>query len=531
MLRHIRPDARHVSHPTRDTRSITGPTTSSPGHPSQTLSIAASGTALVMAVFAAFVVNVGDSVRSFHAGVAGEAWGLSGMSLGLAAALLTAGALADDLGHRRVLRCSAGLLAGASALGALTPSMEILVAARVLQGVAGGGIVAAGLGSIGRAFPSGTARTRATAVWGASVGAGVTVGPLAGAGLATAVGWRAGFWLDAAAAAAVMTAAATLTESRTNTKPRLDLPGITTLGAAMTFLTAALVETRHGWSASTTLALFAGAALMLAAFAAVELRSRRPMLDPHLLAKPQFLASISGAVFTGLAVVGLMSYAPALMQQSLHISVIGSAAVLATWSATSMVVALAAGSLPVRLEARTRLLIGLALAAVGELALTGLGTGTSWTRLVPGLFVTGLGTGVVNAALGRIAVESVPRGRVGMGSGANNTARYLGGAAGAALIVSIASAGGAHGLIDGWNIAALVSAGLSAVGVAIVASCRTWQRRSARPGRHSSRSKKHRPVVPTPWTLPTPSEVVSFQTAGGDHAATANPHSRTRRTG
>src|SRR5438093_9110643 len=88
-----------------------------PGGPARTLLIAASGTALVLAVFSAFVVNVGDSVRTFDAGVAGEAWGLSGMGLGLAAALLTAGALADDLGHRRVLRYSAGLLAGASALG------------------------------------------------------------------------------------------------------------------------------------------------------------------------------------------------------------------------------------------------------------------------------------------------------------------------------------------------------------------------------------------------------------------------------
>jgi MFS family permease len=504
--------------------------TSSPGHPSRTLSVAASGTALVMAVFSAFVVNVGDSVRTFHAGVAGEAWGLSGMSLGLAAALLTAGALADELGHRRVLRSSAGLLAGASALGALAPSMEILVAARVLQGVAGGGILTAGLGSIGRAFASGPARTHATAVWGAAVGAGVMVGPLAGAGLATAVGWRTGFWVEAAAAAAVMTAATTPVESRTTAKVRLDLAGITTLGAAMTFLTAALVETRHGWSASTTLALFAAATLMLAAFAAVERRSRRPMLDPHLLGQPQFLASISGALFTGLAVVGLMSYAPALMQQSLHISEIASAAVLATWSATSMVVALAAGSLPSRLEARTRLLIGLALAAVGELALTGFSAGAGWTRLVPGLFVTGLGTGVVNAALGRIAVESVPPGRVGMGSGASNTARYLGGAAGAALIVSIASASGADGLIDGWNIAALVSTGLSAVGVAIVASCRTWPRRSDRPGSHRSRSKEHRPVVPTSWTPPTPSEALICQTAGAEHPATTNPRSPNRRT-
>ena len=470
-----------------------------------------------MAVFAAFVVNVADSVRTFHAGVVGEAWGLSGMSLGLAAALLTAGALADDLGHRRVLRCSAGLLVGASAVGALAPSMEILVAARVMQGVAGGGILAAGLGSIGRSFPSGPARIHATAVWGAAVGAGVTVGPLAGAWLATAVGWRTGFWVEAAAAAAVMTAAATLTESRTTARVRLDFPGITTLGAGMTLLTAALVETRHGWSAITTLALFFAATLMLGVFAAVELRSRRPMLDPHLLAQPQFLASISGALFTGLAVVGLMSYAPALMQQSLHISEIGSAAVLAAWSATSMVMALAAGSLPTRLPAQTRLLIGLALAAAGELALTGLGNSTSWTRLVPGLFVTGLGTGIVNAALGRIAVESVPHGRVAMGSGANNTARYLGGAAGAALIVSIASARGAHGLIAGWNIAALVSAGLSALGVAIVMSCRTWRHRSARPGSRRSLRKDHRAVAPTPWTPPTPSEALISQTAATEH--------------
>jgi MFS family permease len=461
-----------------------------------------------MAVFAAFVVNVGDSVRTFHAGIAGEAWGLSGMSLGLAAALLTAGALADDLGHRRVLRCSAGLLAGASALGALAPSMEVLVAARVLQGVAGGGILAAGLGSIGRTFPSGPARTRATAVWGAAVGAGVMVGPLAGAGLAAAVGWRAGFWLEAAASAAVMAAAATLIESRTTAERQLDLPGIATLAGAMTLLTAALVETRHGWSATTTLALFAASTLMLAAFAAVELRSRRPMLDPHLLAQPQFLASISGALFTGLAVVGLMSYAPALMQQSLHVSELGSAAVLAAWSATSMVVALAAGSLASRLPARTRLLIGLALVAVGEIALTGLSAGASWTRLVPGLFVTGLGTGVVNAALGRVAVESVPHGRAGMGSGANNTARYLGGAAGAALVVSIGSAGGAQGVIDGWNIAVLVSAGLSALGVVLVASCRTWPRRSARLARGRTRLNEHGAAFASLWTPPTPSEAL-----------------------
>src|SRR5262245_36268326 len=140
-------------------------------NPNRTLAIAASGTLLVLAVFSAIAITVGASARSLHAGLTGEAWALGGMSLGLAAALLTAGTLADDVGHRRILIWSAGLLAIGSVVGALAPSMAALVAARVIQGVAGGGMLAAGLGAIGRAFPSGPARTRATGVWGASVGA------------------------------------------------------------------------------------------------------------------------------------------------------------------------------------------------------------------------------------------------------------------------------------------------------------------------------------------------------------------------
>jgi Major Facilitator Superfamily len=296
------------------------------------------------------------------------------MSLGLAAALLTAGALADDIGHGRVLMWSAGLLGASSAAGALAPSMTVLVAVRVAQGLGGGGVLAAGLGSIGRAFPAGHRRTHATAVWGAAVGAGIAVGPLAGAGLAAAFGWRSSYWLEAAGAAALMTAAATA--------------------------------------------------------------------------------------------VGL----PVLMQRALHLSALGSAIVLAAWSATSMVVALAARSLPGRLATQTRVVIGLALAAA--VALTGLGSGAGGARLLPGLIVAGVGSGIANAALGRLAVESVPHDRVGMGSGANNTARYLGGAAGVALIVTIVSSAGPSKLIQGWNTAALLSAGLSALGALIVASCR-----------------------------------------------------------
>jgi MFS family permease len=167
-----------------------------------------------------------------------------------------------------------------------------------------------------------------------------------------------------------------------------------------------------------------------------------------------------------------MSYAPTFFQQGLTLSLLGSAVLLSVWSGTSMVVALAARALPSRIGTRVRLVAGLLLAGCGELALGGLSAGTGWPRLVPGLLLAGIGTGMANAALGRIAVASVPPAQAGMGSGANNTARYLGGAAGVALVVTVASATGIGGAVPAWNHAAVMSAGLCAAGAASVAATR-----------------------------------------------------------
>jgi MFS family permease len=442
-----------------------------------TLAVTASATFLVLAVFSVAATTVGETAQSLHGGVSGQTWGLSGMSLGLATALLAVGALADAIGRRRVLVGSAVLLAATSALAAAAPTIAVFVAARVLQGVAGAGIVAASLAAIGHAFPDGRARTHATGVWGAALGAGIALGPLAGAALADASGWRNAYWLQAAGAAALIPAAGRLTESRAASPRPFDLPGVVTLGTGLAALTAGLVEGRSDWTSAATVALLAAGVLLLGAFAAVELRRAAPMLELGLFREPSFVASIAGALFTGLAVISLMSYSPTVLQRGLGVSVIGSATVLGVWSATSTVVALGARRLPGRLRSHARLAIGLALAAAGEAALTGLGTGSSWARLVPGLAVAGVGSGLANAALGRLAVESVPPDRAGMGSGANNTARYLGGAAGVALVVAVVSAVGAGGsaapgLVHGWNGAALVCAALCAAGALIAACCR-----------------------------------------------------------
>jgi MFS family permease len=430
----------------------------------RTLAVAAAGTLLVLAVFSALVTTVDESARALHSGVGGETWALSGMSLGLASTLLIAGALADDLGRRKILIWSAGALSATSVLAAVAPSTAVLVAARILQGVAGAGIVAASLGMIGNAFPAGAPRAHATGVWGGAVGAGIAIGPLAGAALAAAFGWRSGHVAEAVAAAALLPAAVRLPESRAGVRRGFDIPGVLTLALSMACLTAGLIEGRRDWTSAATLTLLCAGVLLLLAFATVERVRRQPIVELQLFRQPTFIASISGAFFTGLAIVGLMSYTGPFLERELGVSAFGSGAVLAGWSATSMVVALAVRRLPGRDVSAFRLAVGLLLCAAGEATLVGVGARSTWASVLPGLIVAGVGSGVGNAALGRLAVESVPRDRAAMGSGANNTARYLGGAAGVALVVALAARPGAAGLASGWDTAAAVSAALCALG-------------------------------------------------------------------
>jgi len=438
--------------------------------PSRTLAVTAAATLLVLATFSVTPATVLDTARTVHAGLAGQTWALSGMSLGMATALLAVGSLADDFGRRRVLVWSAGLLALASVVAAVAPSIGVFVAARVMQGVAGAGVSAASLAAIGHAFPDGPERTHATGVWGAAVGGGIALGPILGAVLVAPLGWRSGYWLQAIAAAALVPAASRIAESRAATPRPVDLSGVATLGTGMAALTAGLVEGRSSWTSATTVGLLAAGVLLLTVFAFVELRRRAPMVDLRLVREPLFVASLTGALFTGVAIVGLMSFSISFMERGLGLGIVTAAAVLIAWSGTSMVVALLVRRLRIVASSPLRLAIGLALAGAGEVALTGLSGGSGWARLVPGLAIAGVGSGIANAALGRLAVESVPHERAGMGSGANNTARYLGGAAGVALVVAVVSGSGG-GLVSGWNVATVVCGALCFAGAGLAALC------------------------------------------------------------
>jgi Na+/melibiose symporter-like transporter len=241
------------------------------------------------------------------------------------------------------------------------------------------------------------------------------------------------------------------------------------LGAGLVALLAGLVEGRQDWGRPVVTALFVAAAALLAAFALWERRVSTPLLDLALFRRPEFAASIVAGTATGAGIIALMSFTPTFFQRAFHHATLDAALSLLAWSATSAVVALLARRLPAGLGVRARLVGGLVVIAVGQLMLSGLDTDSTAAGLLPGLLVAGVGSGVLNAALGQIAVTSVPAGKASVGSGANNTARYVGAALGTTVVAVIAAHADPRALVAGWDTAAVVTAAASLAGALLVA--------------------------------------------------------------
>ncbi|MFF5535495.1 MFS transporter [Streptomyces cinerochromogenes] len=439
-----------------------------PVRPRATLALTSAATAVALMTYTAPMVTLPDTARALHTPLSAQAWLLNGAPLGLAALLLVAGSLADDHGRRRIFLAGTLGLGLTTALGALTTSTWQFTLARIAQGAASAALLASALGLIVHAFPSPRGRLHATGVWGAFVSGGIAVGPLLAGALPN---WRVGY-VVLGAAALVVAALGTraLAESRAPRGGRPDALGALTFGLALVALVAALTLGRDGWLRAPVGLLFAAAVVLVAGFVAVERRTGTPMIDLGLLRHPRFLASSAGGLFTGLAVIGLFSFLPALLQQALGLSALATAWLFLLWSGLSFAVALQVKHLAGRIAPRTQLAVGFALHTVAVVTMLGaLGSG-SWPRLLPGLILGGLGSGLLNGALPLLAVESVPPGRAAMGSGAQQTFRYIGSCAGVALTIAVATSAGS--LTRGADVALLVSAGLAVAGAVSVLALR-----------------------------------------------------------
>ncbi|MCX4993920.1 MFS transporter [Streptomyces longwoodensis] len=453
-----------VAGPSRPERAPSAPVATAPeaaARPRATLALTSAATTVALMTYTAPIITLPDTVAALHTPLSAQAWLLNGTPLGLAALLLVAGSLADDYGRRRIFLAGTLVLGVTTAAGALATSTWVFTLARIAQGAASAALLASSLGLLVHAYPTARGRLHATGVWGAFVSGGTAVGPLLAGALPD---FRVTYGvLGAAALVLAALGPRVLTESRAPRGGRPDLAGAITFGLALVALVAALTLGRDGWLRAAVAWPAAATVVLLGAFVLVERRNAKPMIDLALFRSPRFLASSAGGLFTGLAVIGLFSFLPALLQQSLGMSAMNTAWLLLLWSGLSFAVALQAKRLAGRVPPRHQLVIGFALHAVAVVTMLGaLGSG-SWVRLLPGLLIGGVGSGLLNAALPLLAVESVPATRAAMGSGAQQTFRYVGSCAGVALTIALVTSSGGS-LAHGADVAMVVSAGLAAVG-------------------------------------------------------------------
>jgi EmrB/QacA subfamily drug resistance transporter len=386
------------------------------------------------------VVNVAlpDIQKELHTSFTQLQWVVDAYALTLAAMILNAGSLGDLLGRKRVFLVSIGLFTIASALCGAADSPLFLILARGLQGIGGAGMFAVSLAIIAQEF-HGRERGTAFGIWGATIGIAVAIGPLVGGALTTYAGWRWIFFVNVPIGIAVVLGGVReLVESRNEEAGGFDLPGFLTLTPGLFALVIALFNgSKWGWSSGWTIGLFAAAAVLLGAFAFVELRQRSPMFDFHLFRVPTFTGAQITAFTISSGMFSMFLFLAIYLESVVGYSAVKTGVIFLPLSLTSFVVAPLAGRLSARFPVRWFLGGGLAVIGASLLLMHGLTLSSTASSLIPGFVVGGIGIGMVNAPLAATAVSVVEPQRAGMASGINNTFRQVGIATGIAALGAV----------------------------------------------------------------------------------------------
>ncbi len=372
-------------------------------------------------------------------------WVIDGYSLALATVVLTAGSLADRFGRKRAFLVGLLIFSAASLACALAPSAGFLIGARAVQGIGGAVMFALSLALVAQEFPSGAERGTAMAIYGATIGVAVAVGPLVGGALTQTLGWESVFYLNVPIGAGAFAIAwAKVAESRDPHAARPDWPGVSTFSAALFMLVFALLRGNSaGWGSFTIVALLAGAAALLVAFVGIERRSAHPMLPLELFSNRAFTGVQLAAFAISASLFALFLYITLYLQQYLGNSPLGAGERYLPLTVVTFVVAGASGAWVSRVAARAQLGIGLALCGLGLIVMSTLTASDGWTALLPGFVLAGAGAGVVNTVVADVALSVVPKERSGMAAGINDTFRQVGVAVGIAAWGAIFAARGA----------------------------------------------------------------------------------------
>ena len=388
------------------------------------------------------IVNVAlpDIQRALNSSFSDLQWIVDAYALTLAAFLLTAGSLADMYGRRLLYLAGLAIFTLASVLCGFAVSTVMLQLSRALQGVGGAIMFAVSLALLADSF-RGKDRGVAFGAWGAVTGLAVAIGPLLGGVLTSGLSWRWIFFVNVPIGiAAVIIALAKVTESRAAQASRPDWLGFSLFTVALSSLVYGLIESsQRSFTDGLVLGCLAVAAVLLAVFVIVELRSAQPMFDMKLFKLPTFSGGSVAAFGLSASIFSMLLYLVLYLQDILGYSPLATGVRLMVISGGILVTSTVAGRLTSRMPVRLLIGPGLIVIGAGLLLMRGLDAGSAWTHLIPGMIVGGVGIGIVNPPLASTAVGVVPPQRAGMASGINSTFRQVGIATGIALLGTLFS--------------------------------------------------------------------------------------------
>lgn len=438
---------------------------------------------LTLLLGAQFMIAVDFSILNVALPVVGEGLGFSlshlqwiATSFALAAAGFTLlfGRVADLVGRKRMFLGGMALLGLSSALGGFANSPEVLLTARVLQGLATAAVTPAGLSLLTTTFREGPLRERALGLNGALMSAGFTAGAILGGLLTELLSWRWAFLVNVPVAALVLALApSVITDSRPAHRPRLDVPGAVTVTGGLLLLVYGLTQAgESGWTTPTTLAALLAGLALLVGFWFVEQRAEAPLVPVRIMKRRSVIWGNTTGLIAFVTETSLVFLLTLYLQEVLDYSPLATGLAFGVLGVGTVLGGTLGGRTVGRFGARHTIVAGGVVQAAATLSLVALGSSGGWIwLLLAATFVGGVGNMLMIVGFMVTATSGLPDEEQGLATGLATMTQQVGITLGIPVMSAIATARmtalgdtGADGVLSGVSVAILVNSALVLAG-------------------------------------------------------------------